>query len=120
MQRLDQQMRFVVEIGKLKGVLRETFLAGEGLNRRENSAEHSWHLAMMVLVLAEHAPAGTDLTRVTAMVLIHDLVEIDASDLFLYADADAQAERTPPSAQRPTGSSPSSSRPSGGAATAMG
>jgi putative hydrolase of HD superfamily len=93
MQRLDQQMRFVVEIGKLKGVLRETFLAGERLNRRENSAEHSWHLAMMVLVLAEHAPAGTDLTRVTAMVLIHDLVEIDAGDLFLYADADAQAKQ---------------------------
>jgi putative hydrolase of HD superfamily len=91
MQRLDQQMRFVVEIGKLKGVLRETFLAGEGLNRRENSAEHSWHLAMMVQVLAEHAPVGTDLTRVTAMVLIHDLVEIDAGDLFLYADADAHA-----------------------------
>jgi putative hydrolase of HD superfamily len=93
MQRLDQQIRFVTEIGKLKGVLRQTFLAGEGLNRHENSAEHSWHLAMMVLVLGEHAPPGTDLVRVTAMVLIHDLVEIDAGDLFLYADAAAQAQQ---------------------------
>lgn len=58
--------------------------------RAENSAEHSWHLAMMVLALGEHAPAGTDLARVTAMVLIHDLVEIDAGDLFLYADQSAQ------------------------------
>ncbi len=93
MRRLDQQMRFVAETGRLKGVLRQTMLAGEGLNRRENSAEHSWHLAAMALVLAEHAPAGTDLTKVTGMVLIHDLVEIDAGDLFLYADADAQARQ---------------------------
>ncbi len=92
-QRLDQQMRFVAEIGNLKGVLRQTVLAGDGLNRRENSAEHSWHLATMALVLAEHAPPGTDLTSVTGMVLIHDLVEIDAGDLFLYADAAAQARQ---------------------------
>ena len=88
MQRLDQQMRFVTEIGKLKAVLRETALAG--LDRRENSAEHSWHLAMMVLALGEHAPPGTDLGRVTSMVLLHDLVEIDAGDLFVYADAEQQ------------------------------
>jgi len=93
MQRLDQQIRFVAEVGKLKGIVRQTVLAGDGLNRHENSAEHSWHLAMMVLVLGEHAPAGTDLARVTAMVLIHDLVEIDAGDLFLYADAAAQAQQ---------------------------
>ncbi len=91
--RLDQQMRFVTEIGRLKGVLRQTVLAGDDLNRRENSAEHSWHLATMALVLAEHAPPGTDLATVTAMVLIHDLVEIDAGDLFLYADAAAQARQ---------------------------
>ena len=68
-------------------------LAGSGLNRPENSAEHSWHLAMMVLVLGEHAPPGTDLGKVTAMVLLHDLVEIDAGDLFLYADADQQSRQ---------------------------
>jgi putative hydrolases of HD superfamily len=93
MERLEQQMRFVAEIGRLKGVLRQTVLAGSGLNRPENSAEHSWHLAMMALVLGEHAPPGTDLRKVTAMVLLHDVVEIDAGDLFLYADAQEQARQ---------------------------
>ncbi len=84
MQRLEQQLAFVAEIGRLKSVLRQTVLADAG--RPENSAEHSWHLAMMGLALGEHAPAGTDLARVIGMVLVHDLVEIDAGDLFLYAD----------------------------------
>ncbi len=83
-------MRFISEIGKLKGVLRQTALGG--LARRENSAEHSWHLAMMAAALAEYAPPGTDIGRVTAMVLLHDIVEIDAGDLFAYAD-DEQQER---------------------------
>jgi len=90
MERLDDQMRFIAEIGRLKGVLRQTVLAGPGLDRPENSAEHSWHLAVMALVLAEHARPGTDLSRVTGMVLVHDLVEIDAGDLFLYADREQQ------------------------------
>jgi putative hydrolase of HD superfamily len=90
MERLDQQLRFVTEINALKGVLRQTMLAG--LGRRENSAEHSWHLAVMALVLAEHAPAGTNISRVIGMLLVHDLVEIDAGDLFVYAD-DAQQRR---------------------------
>ncbi len=88
MQRLEQQLAFVAEVGRLKSVLRQTTLADAG--RQENSAEHSWHLAMMVLALAEHAPPGTDLARVTGMVLIHDLVEIDAGDLFVYADQSEQ------------------------------
>ena len=83
-------MRFVAEVDKLKNVLRQTMLAGPG--RRENSAEHSWHLAVMAMALGEHAPSGTDVGRVIAMVLVHDLVEIDAGDLFLYAD-DAQQAR---------------------------
>jgi putative hydrolases of HD superfamily len=91
MDRLDQQIRFAAEIGRLKGVLRQTMLAGPG--RRENSAEHSWHLAVMALTLAEHAPPGTDIGRVTAMVLLHDLVEIDAGDLFVYADEAQQARQ---------------------------
>jgi putative hydrolases of HD superfamily len=91
MERLDQQIRFVTEIDRLKGVLRQTMLAGPG--RRENSAEHSWHLAVMALALAEHAPPGTDIGRVTAMVLVHDLVEIDAGDLFVYADEEQQARQ---------------------------
>jgi putative hydrolases of HD superfamily len=91
MERLDQQIRFAREIDQLKGVLRQTMLAGPG--RRENSAEHSWHLAVMAVTLAEHAPPGTDIARVTAMVLVHDLVEIDAGDLFVYADAAQQARQ---------------------------
>ena len=83
-QRLRQQMSFVAEAGLLKRVLRQTMLTDPA--RRENSAEHSWHLAVMALVLADHAPPGTDLGRVIAMLLVHDLVEIDAGDLFLYAD----------------------------------
>jgi putative hydrolases of HD superfamily len=85
--RLNEQMAFVTELGKLKSVLRQTVLAGIG--RPENSAEHSWHLATMAMALADHAPAGTDLARVIGMVLVHDIVEIDAGDLFLYADASA-------------------------------
>ena len=90
MGRLDQQLRFIAEIDELKGVLRQTMLAGPG--RRENSAEHSWHLATMALTLAEHAPPGTDISKVISMLLIHDLVEIDAGDLFAYAD-DALQQR---------------------------
>jgi len=91
MGRLDEQIRFITEIDRLKGVLRQTMLAGPG--RRENSAEHSWHLAVMAQALAEHAPPGTDIGRVTAMLLVHDLVEIDAGDLFVYADAAQQARQ---------------------------
>ena len=91
MDRLDQQLAFVAEIGKLKGILRQTRLAG--LDRAENSAEHSWHLAVAVLALHDQAPAGTDINRVLAMVLIHDLVEIDAGDLFLYAKPEEHARQ---------------------------
>jgi putative hydrolase of HD superfamily len=91
MRRLDQQIRFASEAGLLKGVLRQTMLTRPA--RRENSAEHSWHLAVMALALAEHAPPGTDIGRVVAMLLLHDLVEIDAGDLFLYADEARQARQ---------------------------
>jgi putative hydrolase of HD superfamily len=91
MGRLDRQIRFAVEIDRLKGVLRQTMLAGP--SRRENSAEHSWHVAVMALTLADRAPPGTDIGRVTAMLLLHDLVEIDAGDLFVYADEAQQARQ---------------------------
>lgn len=91
MQRLEQQMTFVAEAGLLKGVLRQTMLTRPA--RRENSAEHSWHLALMALALGDHAPPGTDLPKVTAMLLIHDLVEVDAGDLFVYASAADQARQ---------------------------
>lgn len=90
-QSLSRQARFLREADQLKGVLRQSSIL-DG-SRKENSAEHSWHLALMALVLREYAPPGTDLNRVTAMLLIHDLVEIDAGDLFVYADAAAQARQ---------------------------
>lgn len=85
---LDSQLRFVLEADQLKSVLRQSTLC-DG-SRRENSAEHSWHLALMVVVLGQYAPPGTDLGKVTTMVLLHDLVEIDAGDLYVYADEAAQ------------------------------
>jgi putative hydrolase of HD superfamily len=87
MDALENQLRFLLEADRLKSVLRQSTIT-DG-SRRENSAEHSWHLALMAVVLAGHAPPGTDLSRVLTMVLIHDLVEIDAGDLFLYSDAEA-------------------------------
>jgi 5'-deoxynucleotidase YfbR-like HD superfamily hydrolase len=91
MQSLDAQLAFLREADRLKAVLRQSRII-DG-SRRENSAEHSWHLALMALVLPEYAPPGTDLARVTAMVVVHDLVEIDAGDLFAYAGAPAQARQ---------------------------
>ncbi|MFC4589060.1 HD domain-containing protein [Sphaerisporangium corydalis] len=81
-ERLPAQVGFAVEIDKLKRVLRRNTLM-DG-SRRENDAEHSWYLGMLAMVLGEHAPSGTDLDRVTAMLLVHDIVEIDAGDTFIY------------------------------------
>ena len=80
--RLRQQIDFIIEIDKLKSVMRRTYLA-DG-SRRENSAEHSWQLAMMAVVLAEHANVPIDLLHVIKMVLVHDIVEIDAGDTYIY------------------------------------
>jgi putative hydrolase of HD superfamily len=91
MEPLDSQLRFLLEADKLKTVLRQSTLIDT--SRKENSAEHSWHLALMALVLGEHSPPGTDLSHVMAMLLLHDLVEIDAGDLFVYAGAEAQARQ---------------------------
>jgi putative hydrolase of HD superfamily len=83
--RTERQLAFVMEVDRLKGVLRQTRVL-EGA-RQENSAEHSWHLALCAVLLAEHAPPGTDLLRVLKMVLVHDVVEIDAGDAFAYDTA---------------------------------
>ena len=88
---LQSQIGFLLEADRLKTVLRQSPIS-DG-SRRENSAEHSWHLALMAVVLAGHAPPGTDLGRVGAMLVLHDLVEIDAGDLFLYSGADALARQ---------------------------
>lgn len=88
--RAERQLSFLVDADRLKGVLRQTSLC-DG-SRRENSAEHSWHLALMASVLAEHAEGTIDVARVVQMLIIHDLVEIDAGDTFAY-DASANVDR---------------------------
>ena len=80
--RLDQQLSFILEIDKLKTVLRQTLLIDK--SRRENSAEHSWHLAVMAMLLAEYAVEPIDQLRAIKMLLIHDIVEVDAGDTFAY------------------------------------
>lgn len=79
---LLQQVAFIHEIDKLKYIQRKTRLFNS--DRRENDAEHSWHLAMMALTLAEHSNEPVDILKVLKMLLIHDLVEIDSGDVFLY------------------------------------
>lgn len=83
--RLAAQVGFVLEVDRLKSVLRRGYVA-DG-SRYENSAEHSWTLALMALVLAEHAAEPVDLATVLRMVVIHDLVEVDAGDTYVYDDA---------------------------------
>ena len=99
-ERLNQQIAFILEIDKLKSVLRRSYLLNE--NRHENSAEHSWHLSVMALVLAEHADADLDTRRVLKMLLVHDIVEIDSGDTYIYDQAgnDTKAAREQEAASR--------------------
>ena len=83
--RLARQLTFLLEADRLKQVERQTAIIGGA--RRENTAEHSWHLGLFAIVLAEHAEEPVDLARVLAMVLVHDLVEIDAGDTFAYDES---------------------------------
>ena len=87
--RLQQQMNFILEIDKEKRIGRQTYLSdGE---RKENDAEHAWHLAIMTLLLAEHAREPIDVLKTVKMLLIHDIVEIDAGDTYAY---DEEAKQT--------------------------
>ena len=79
---LSKQVSFIQEIDKIKYIQRKTKLFNS--DRCENDAEHSWHLAMMTIVLAEHSDTPIDVLKVLKMVLIHDIVEIDAGDIFMY------------------------------------
>lgn len=85
MTRLEQQMAFIREIDGLKKISRQTYLK-DG-SRKENDAEHSWHLAVMTLLLQEYAGEEMDVLRVMSMVLIHDVVELDAGDTYAYDEA---------------------------------
>ena len=83
--RFKKQMEFILEVDKLKHVLRQTILMDR--SRRENSAEHSWHIALLVPVLAEYAKeTDIDMFHVMKILVIHDLVEIDAGDTYCYDD----------------------------------
>lgn len=98
--RLDQQIGFILELDTLKSVLRRSYLLNN--TRRENSAEHSWHLSAMALLLAERANADIDQFRVLKMLLVHDIVEIDSGDTYIYDTAgnDTKAVREQEAAQR--------------------
>lgn len=87
--RLDKQMEFLREVDKLKGVLRASSLLDN--SRFENSAEHSWHIMLYAAVLGEHAGPDVDLSRVLRMLLIHDIVEIDAGDAPIHGNVDHAA-----------------------------
>ena len=90
-ERLKKQMDFLLEVDKLKFINRQTYLSnGE---RKENDAEHSWHLALMAVLLQEYSNENIDITKVITMVLIHDLVEIDAGDTYAYDAAGNQSKR---------------------------
>ena len=88
--RLSRQLTFILEADKLKAVERRTPLVDN--SRQENSAEHSWHLALAALTLIEYAPDGTDLLHALRLGTVHDLVEIDAGDTFAYDPAQQESK----------------------------
>ena len=98
--RLEKQIRFILEIDKLKQIFRQTYLLDQ--TRRENDAEHSWHLSILALFLNEHSNVPINTSRVVEMTLIHDIVEIDAGDTFAYdiEHAKTQMEREQKAAAR--------------------
>ncbi len=89
--RLKKQMEFILEADKLKKIGRQTYLSDA--SRKENDAEHSWHLALMTLLLAEHANSEIDVVKVLTMVLVHDIVEIDAGDTYAYDETAKLSQR---------------------------
>src|SRR5215510_13981258 len=90
-ERFERQIQFILEVDKLKTILRRTYLLNT--DRAENTAEHSWHLAMMAILLAEHANEPVNVNHVVKMVLIHDIVEIDAGDTYFY-DSAAEVDKS--------------------------
>ncbi len=99
-ERLEKQLAFALEIDKEKNIFRQTHLSNFG--RRENDAEHAWHMAVMIYLLKEYANEEFDLAKAMMMALVHDIVEIDAGDTYAY-DAEGlatQAEREAAAAER--------------------
>lgn len=87
--RLDRQLAFLIEADRLKRIDRASWITGR--IRRENSAEHSWHLTLFALTLADQAPDGVRIDRVIRMLILHDLVEIDAGDAPVHGTYDSEA-----------------------------
>ena len=83
--RLDQQINFLLEIDKLKKIVRKNLLVDR--SREENTAEHSWHIAILSAVLQEYSNVSVNLQQVLLMLLVHDIVEIDAGDTYAYDTA---------------------------------
>lgn len=90
MNRLEQQLQFILEIDKVKKIIRQTPLSDA--SRKENDAEHSWHIALMAYLLQEYAEEPVEVSKVMLMVLIHDLVEIDAGDTYAYDEEGAKTK----------------------------
>ena len=89
-ERLKRQLDFILEIDKEKNVFRQTHLSGHG--RRENDAEHAWHMAIMAIMLSEYSNEKIDVLKTVSMLLIHDLVEIYAGDTYAYAGVSKQEQ----------------------------
>ncbi|MBD5520246.1 MAG: HD domain-containing protein [Lachnospiraceae bacterium] len=99
-ERLNKQIDFILEADKEKNIIRQTHLSGNG--RRENDAEHAWHMAIMVYLLKEYANEEFDVAKAMMMALIHDIVEIDAGDTYAYDSKglETQKEREEQAAER--------------------
>ncbi|MCG8528428.1 MAG: HD domain-containing protein [Opitutales bacterium] len=99
-ERLERQVQFLIELDKLKSIYRQSYLSHE--QRRENSGEHSWHVSIVALVLLEYADEKVDVLKVLKMLLIHDIVEIDAGDTYIYDPVgnEGKAEREIEAANR--------------------
>lgn len=90
MNRLEKQLQFILEIDKVKKIMRQTPLSDA--SRKENDAEHSWHIALMAYLLQEYVEEPVEVSKVMLMVLIHDLVEIDAGDTYAYDEEGAKTK----------------------------
>lgn len=90
MNRLEKQLQFILEIDKVKKIIRQTPLSD--VSRKENDAEHSWHIALMAYLLQEYVEEPVEVSKVMLMVLIHDLVEIDAGDTYAYDEEGAKTK----------------------------
>ena len=90
-ERIRKQLAFALEIDKEKNILRQTHLSGHG--RRENDAEHAWHMAIMAYLLREYANEEVNITKVMLMCLIHDIVEIEAGDTYAYDEEGLRSQK---------------------------